>query len=64
MFTSKYFASRFFAHRYFASGAGPAVPIGVGVGLVAVRYGHFRLRRASLTRRDAIAVAMQNRQEQ
>lgn len=32
-------------------------------GRAQVRYGHFRLRRPSLTRRDAVAVAMQNRQE-
>lgn len=35
----------------------------VGAGTTKVLYGHFRLRRPSLTRRDAVAVAMQNRQE-
>lgn len=43
--------------------AAEELPSGAGVGTTKVLYGHFRLRRPSLTRRDAVAVAMQNRQE-
>lgn len=62
MFPRSYFPGSYFAPAYFPSAVGAAVA-GGGGGAVQVRYGHFRLRRASLTRRDAIAVAMQNRQE-
>lgn len=64
---SDYFVSPVDASQFVSpvlgEGAAVEVPTGAGTGTVRVLYGHFRLRRPSLTRRDAIAVAMQNRQE-